>query len=84
VVFRATIQSWLASFKSHSVYVERVLPLLLRVHGETQVIFSKLLRFKWILSQAKYVWIHYDEKWFNGFVTRSNAKESPIMWPEVA
>jgi hypothetical protein len=39
-----TIQAWLASFKSYSVYVERVLPLLSIVQREKHVRFSKLLQ----------------------------------------
>jgi hypothetical protein len=35
------------------------------------VTFSKLLRSNWNLPKAKYLWIHDDEKWFYGFVTRS-------------
>ncbi len=74
-----TIQAWLASFKSYSVYVERVLQLLSIVQREKHVTFSKLLRSNWNLPKAKYLWIHYDEKWFYGFVTRSNAKKCPEL-----
>jgi hypothetical protein len=75
----STIQVWLASFKSCSIYVEQVLPLLLIVQREKHVTFSKLLRSNWNLPKAKYLWIHYDEKWFYGFVTRSNAKKCPEL-----
>jgi hypothetical protein len=75
----STIQVWLASFKSYSIYVERVLPLLSIVQREKHVTFSKLLRSNWNLPKAKYLWIHYDEKWFYGFVTRSNAKKCPEL-----
>jgi hypothetical protein len=47
-----TIQAWLASFKSYSVYVERVLPLLSIVQREKHVTFSKLLRSSWNLPNA--------------------------------
>jgi hypothetical protein len=69
----------LASFKSYSVYIERVLPLLSIVRREKHVTFSKLLGSNWNLPKAKYLWIHYDEKWFYGFVTRSNAKKCPEL-----
>jgi hypothetical protein len=74
-----TIQAWLASFKPYSVYVERVLPLLSIVQREKHVKFSKLLQSNWNLPKAKYFWIHCDEKWFYGFVTRSNAKKCPEL-----
>jgi hypothetical protein len=77
--YATTIQAWLASFKSYSVYVERVLPLLSIVQQEKHVTFSKLLRSNWNLPKAKYLWIHYDEKWFYGFVTRMNAKKCPEL-----
>jgi hypothetical protein len=64
-----TIQAWLVSFKSYSVYVKRVLPLLSIVQREKHVTFSKLLRSHWNLPEAKYLWINYNEKWFCGFVT---------------
>ena len=41
--------------------------------------FSKLLQSNWNLPKAKYLWIHYNEKWFYGFVTRSNAKKCPEL-----
>jgi hypothetical protein len=69
----------LTSFKSYSVYVVRVLPLLLIVQWEKHVTFSKLLRSNWNLPKAKYLWINYDEKWFYYFVTRSNAKKCPEL-----
>jgi hypothetical protein len=74
-----TIQAWLASFKSYSVYIERVLPLLSIVQREKHVTFSKLLQSNWNLPKARYLWINYDEKWFYGFVTRSNAKKCPEL-----
>ena len=74
-----TIQSWLAAFKSYSIYVERVLPLLSRVQWDKHVTFSKLLRSNWNLPEAKYLWIHYGEKWFYGFITRLNAKKCPEL-----
>jgi hypothetical protein len=64
---------------SYSIYIERVLPLLSRVQWEKHRTFSKLLHFNWNLPKAKYLWIHYDEKWFYGFITRSNAKKCPEL-----
>jgi hypothetical protein len=77
-----TIQAWLASFRSYSVYVKCVLPLLSIVQREKQVTFSKLLQSNWNLPKAKYLWIHYDKKWFYGFVMRSNAKKCPELGKE--
>jgi hypothetical protein len=74
-----TIQSWLASFKSYSLYLERVIPLLSRLQREKHVMFSKLPRSNWNLPKAKYLWIRYDEKWFYGFITQSNAKKCPEL-----
>jgi hypothetical protein len=56
-----------------------VLPLLSIVQREKHVTLSKLLRSNWNLPKAKYLWIHYDEKWFYVFVTRSNAKKCPEL-----
>jgi hypothetical protein len=76
----STIQVWwLASFKSYSIYVERVLPLLLIVQREKHVTFSKLLGSNWNLPKANFLWIQYYEKWFYGFVTRSDAKKCPEL-----
>jgi hypothetical protein len=31
------------------------------------------------IPKAKHLWIHYDEKWFYGFVTQSDAKKCPEL-----
>jgi hypothetical protein len=31
----------------------------------------------WNLPPGKYIWLHYDEKWFWGFVGHRNAKMAP-------
>jgi hypothetical protein len=46
---------------------------------EKHMMFSKLLCSNWSLPQAKYLWIHYDEKWFYGFVTGFISKKCPEL-----
>lgn len=70
----STICRWFKSKETYSTYTERVLPLLSSVQREKHVEFSTHLRNRWGLPEAKYLWVHYDEKWFWGLVARSNAK----------
>jgi hypothetical protein len=39
--------------------------------------FAKLVQDHWGLSTAgkKYLWAHFDEKWFYGWLGRANAKK---------
>ena len=36
--------------------------------------FAELLQANWNLPIGRILWINYNEKWFYGFVARSNAK----------
>ena len=70
-----TIWRWLVSHETYFKYVERVLPLLSSIQMEKHVEFSKKVRNNWNLNRrGKYLWVHYDEKWFYGFLQRSTAK----------
>lgn len=70
----SAIQSWLASQLDYCKYVERLLPLLSTQQMQKHVAFARHYRNRWGLPPGKYLLIHYDEKWFWGFVQRANAK----------
>jgi len=74
----ATICHWFVSHGS-SHYVERCLPLLTTEQMRRHVEFSEKLLKNWGLALGKYLWIHYDEKWFYGWVSRTNAKKCEIL-----
>ena len=70
----STIQRWFHSYKGrggYCTYTERLLPLLSEQQRRKHVIFSNHLLNHWGKDpNGKYLWIHYDEKWFWGFVAR--------------
>jgi len=69
----ATIQRYVTSHKekgAYCTYTERLLPLLSEKQRKEHISFSIHLGTLWGLGLGKYIWIHYDEKWFWGFVTR--------------
>jgi hypothetical protein len=72
-----TIQKWLSSYDSYSMYVERILPLLTKNQMQKHVDFAKLVRDHWGLKTVgkKYLWVNFDEKWFHGWLGRANAKK---------
>lgn len=71
----STIQRFLACHESYSTYVERILPLLTKAQKVKHVAFANHFRNRWGLPPSKYLLIHYDEKWFYGWVGRANAKK---------
>ena len=66
-----------SSYSSVYYHVERILPLLSKVQMQKHVDFAKLVREHWgqDIVGKKYLWIHFDEKWFFGWLCRANAKE---------
>ena len=78
----STIQRYVTSHKegegAYCTYTERLLPLLSAKQRQEHMAFSRYLRSLWGLGEGKYLWIHYDEKWFWGFVARI-AKACPAM-----
>lgn len=70
----SSIMKWMHSHSSYCMYVERLLPLLSTPQRAKHVYFAKHLRRNWGLPIGRYLWIHYDEKWFWGFVARTTAK----------
>lgn len=77
----ATIRRYVTSHRgagAYCTYTERLLPLLSPKQRREHVEFSKRLLSLWGLGEGKYLWIHYDEKWFWGFVARI-AKACPAM-----
>ncbi|KAI2498747.1 hypothetical protein MHU86_15758 [Fragilaria crotonensis] len=73
----STIHKWLSSHDSYSVYVERILPLLTRIQMQKHIDFAKLIRDHWGLNTRgkKFLWVHFDEKWFYGWLCCANAKK---------
>jgi hypothetical protein len=70
-----TIQRWFASHDDYKLYTERPLPLLSTQQMKKHVDFSRHLRNNWGLPRQNILWIHYDEKWFYGWVCRTTAKK---------
>ena len=73
-----TIHKWLVSQVNFSYYNERIIPLLTTAQRAKHVAFSRHLRNHWGFSREKLkkvLFIHYDEKWFYGMVTRSHGKK---------
>jgi hypothetical protein len=68
------IHTWLASHGCCK-YTQRALPLLTKEQMKKHVSFAKHLRNNWGLPRGKYLWIHFDEKWFYGWVSRATAKK---------
>ena len=71
----STIQRWFTSYKDvrggFCTYTERLLPLLSDQQKKKHVAFCYHLLNHWGKDpNGKYLWIHYDEKWFWGFVAR--------------
>ena len=69
----ATIQRWVKSHigkGGYCTYTERLLPLLTREQKAKHVAFCQRLRNNWGQPPGKFLWVHYDEKWFYGFVAR--------------
>jgi hypothetical protein len=65
---------WLTSYMKISMYVQRILPLLSSAQMYKHLAFARHLIGHWGLPRRKYLWIHYDEKWFWGLVARATAK----------
>jgi hypothetical protein len=64
----AAINRWMTSHDTYCKNVERNLPVLSQQQMVKHVAFLQLVRNNWGLPQTKYLWIHYDEKWFFGFL----------------
>jgi hypothetical protein len=75
----STIQKWLSSKEDYCTDVERILPLLTASQKVKHVAFGSLVRNNWNLKRGKYLWLHYDEKWFWGFVARATAKKCEAL-----
>jgi hypothetical protein len=73
----STIHRWLQQHPDYKNYVTRLLPSLSEEQKRKHVEFAKHVRARWNLPPGKYIWLHYDEKWFWGFVGRGNAKMAP-------
>ena len=70
----STIRKWVQSRQGYNLYMERVIPLLNDEQKRKHLECAKRIRTNWGLGEGKYLWIHYDEKWFWGLVLRKNAK----------
>jgi len=69
----------LSSKEDYCTYVECALPLLTATQKAKHVAFATLVCNNWNLKRGKYLWLHYDEKWFWGFVARANAKKCEAL-----
>lgn len=73
------IQQWFVRHGAGMMYAQRALPLLTSVERAKHVTLCRHLRNNWGLSQQKILWIHYDEKWFNSWVSRVAAKTCELL-----
>jgi hypothetical protein len=83
------VREWKArvarAWKYSTIAQREVWDMKAREHDNQQpliaerIIQSLQLRLNWNLPKAKYLWIHYDKKWFYGFITRSNAQKCPEL-----
>lgn len=71
---KAAISRWLQSKEDYDMYVERLLPLLTKEQMKKHLDFAVHLQNNWGHPRGKYLIIHYDEKWFWGYVGRATAK----------
>lgn len=75
----STIHRWFSSHDGYSTYAQRTLPLLSSEQKKKHVEFCKHVRNNWGVPRQKTLWIHYDEKWFYGWVNRCNAKMCELL-----
>ena len=74
----STIHCWLQQFPDYKNYVNCLLPSLSEEQKRKHVEFTRHVWACWNLSPGKYIWLHYDEKWFWDFVGHDNAKMAPL------
>jgi hypothetical protein len=70
-----SIASWFKNQSQASFYVDRILPLLSTEQKQKHLSFAQSLQNHWHVGAQKFLWIHYDEKWFWGYVGRTNSKK---------
>jgi len=71
----STIQRWVVSREGYRMYTEKVVPLLSKTQKEKHFTFAKRVLDNWGVEKSKkFLWIHYDEKWFWGMLFRKTAK----------
>lgn len=75
----SAIKRWIKTKSGYQTYMQRTLPLLTTEQKKRHVNFATHLRNNWGLPRQKVLWIHYDEKWFYGWVNRSNAKMCEVL-----
>jgi hypothetical protein len=73
----SAIHRWLQKYPDYKNYVTHLLPSLSEEQKRKHVKFAKHVHACWNLPPGKYIWLHYDEKWFWGFVGHGNAKMAP-------
>jgi len=83
----STIQRWLKTHDCFQTKKERIIPLLSAAQREKHVAFARRFRNLWGLRHrqdseapaAKFLLVHYDEKWFYGLLARGNAKRCAAL-----
>ena len=63
-----TIRKWVITRDGYKLYIERIVPLLNAEQRMKHLACAKRILTNWGLGAGKYLWIHYDEKWFWGLV----------------
>ena len=78
-----TIRKWVQSRDGYKVYMERVIPLINKEQRRKYLDLCKNDLLELGVGGGKYLWIHYDGKWFWGLVLRKNAKPFDGLDPAV-
>ena len=70
-------RKYVLAHSSFEYYKRHIKPGVSAVNSKKQVGFAIRVKNRWGLPRAKYLWIHYDEKWFYAVVARNNGKACP-------
>lgn len=74
------IRNWIQSFESFDTYRECIVPAVSAKQKAQQVEHARKVKARWNLNPKpgqKFLFVHYDEKWFYGLVLRARAKKCP-------
>ena len=68
---KKTIMKWLTKHDTFCMYYKHILPGLTKANSNKQIEFSMHVHDNWGLPRGQpYLWVHSDEKWFFGLVSR--------------
>ena len=74
-----TIQKWVQSRDGYLLYVKRIIPLLSTKQKSLHLECAKRIRSNLGLGSGKYLWVHYNKKWFWGLVLQKTQRHFGIF-----